>query len=149
MAYTDGGFNKKSGAWAYMFSYGLVNIEESGSKIETTAQEMEIVAIVKCLSVIPFIKGITTIYSDSLYAVNSFNKWMLKWIENDWKKSDGKKVVHRLLFKEALERINKLKDAEMVVRFIHVSGHSGIAGNEYVDSLVKEELVKEEMKANY
>ena len=30
------------------------------------------------------------VYSDSAYAVNTYNDWMFKWAKNDWKKADDK-----------------------------------------------------------
>lgn len=145
-AYTDGGYSSKSklGAWAYTTSYNngktIIKRESSSSCKNTTSQEMEVIAILKCLYAIPTKVGLTTIYSDSRYCVESFNSWIGKWLKNGWKKADGTKVIHRVLFEEAIRRIEVLKSCGMSIQFKHVSAHIGIAGNEYVDNLVRIEI---------
>ena len=32
---------------------------------------------------------IPIVYSDSAYAINTYNDWMWRWAANDWKKADG------------------------------------------------------------
>lgn len=72
------------------------------------------------------------IYSDSAYAVNSFNKWLDGWAANGWRNSKKKEVENIELMKALYTyRLRDFFNAE--VR--HCDGHSGILGNEIADAL--------------
>ena len=70
------------------------------------------------------------IKTDSMYVINCIKKWIPKWKENDWKKSNGQKVLHRDLFENILENLEKVD-----VEISFVKGHSGVEGNERADTL--------------
>lgn len=70
------------------------------------------------------------IKTDSMYVINCIKKWIPKWKENGWKKSNGQDVLHRDLFEEILENLG-----EVDVHLSFVKGHSGVEGNEGADAL--------------
>ena len=65
-----------------------------------------------------------SVYTDSQYIVNAFNKgWLKNWQKNGWRKSDKSPVLNKELWVLLLETIEKHE-----VTFIWVKGH---ADNEY------------------
>lgn len=139
-AYTDGACkgNPGIGAWAYMISadeQGNIKIASNSSvKLTTTNNEMELTAInevLKYLSNSGYNKNLI-IFSDSSYAINSISVWSDKWIK------DGS-ILYRPngeLIKEIKQNITKFNN----VNFVKVAGHSGVYGNEFVDSLCNKSI---------
>lgn len=86
-----------------------------------TNQVAELTAVLKALEIVKenlANNDIINIYTDSMYIVNSMNKWAKKWEINDWKKSDGKEVLN-------LDLITKIYDLKKKyqINFIHVKAH--------------------------
>lgn len=73
------------------------------------------------------------IYTDSMHTINGITKWIHSWKLNDWKMSTGKEVVNRGDF-EKLYRLAQGLD----VKWMHIPGHAGFAGNEEADRLARE-----------
>lgn len=71
-----------------------------------------------------------TIYTDSSFLINSVTKWMNGWIKKGWKLSDGQAVKNKEDFLELLKAAEGLR-----IKWVHVRGHSGVAGNEEADRL--------------
>lgn len=72
-----------------------------------------------------------TVWSDSKYVVDAFNKfWINNWLVNGWLTSTKKEVKNIDLWKRLLEAKKPHK-----VKFIWVKGHDGIADNERCDYL--------------
>ena len=67
------------------------------------------------------------INSDSKYVERSWN-----WSKNSWRTSTGEPVKNK---KEWVQLLNLIQSSEMSVSWKHVSGHSGISGNEEADRL--------------
>ena len=64
---------------------------------KVTNQVAELTAVLKALEIVKenlANNDIINIYTDSMYIVNSMNKWAKKWETNDWKKSNGKEVLN-------------------------------------------------------
>jgi ribonuclease HI len=82
--YTDGACsgNPGAGGWAAILIYNGYEKEISGYDKNTTNNRMELFAIIQGLAQLKEPCEVT-VYSDSAYAVEAFNK---KWIEN-WKKN--------------------------------------------------------------
>jgi len=67
--------------------------------------------------------------ADSEYALKSASEYIYKWIENDWRKSDDKKIKNLGIWKAYLELVQNL---ELTTE--HVRGHQGHEENELCDN---------------
>ncbi|MBQ7584881.1 MAG: ribonuclease HI [Desulfovibrionaceae bacterium] len=134
--YTDGSClgNPGSGGWAAIIVDPLdQSIQEiSGGFKLTTNNRMEMISIIKALETLTVSCKIT-LYSDSEYVCNAFNKgWLAKWIKNRWVKSDKKPVKNIDLWKLLLQKKEKHE-----IQFIWVKGHAGHPQNERCDELAQ------------
>lgn len=117
--YTDGAYssNTQQGGWAVYipeFNFRMANCEKP-----TTINRMELMAAIQALKYINSLSlnCSVEIYSDSMYLVGGMELGWSKEKNNDlWQQLDN--------YKNTLQ-----------VKFIHVSGHSGITENEIVDKL--------------
>lgn len=85
------------------------------------------------------------VYSDSSYAVQTLNKWMLSWQKKGWIKSDKKPP-------ENLDIIKAYYDLYMQgyrIQMQHIKGHVGTIGNEIADQLATGKLSNEEAMHKY
>nr|DAQ93863.1 MAG TPA: ribonuclease HI [Caudoviricetes sp.] len=72
------------------------------------------------------------VYTDSLYCVNTFNDWMYRWKNNNWRKAD----------KSTPENLDLIKFYDIIynkwnrkIDLRKIKGHAGIEGNELADDL--------------
>ena len=56
-----------------------------------------------------------TIHSDSKYAVNCMNQWLVKWSNNGWTTSAGGSVANRDILQDAIDAENRLLEVGNVV----------------------------------
>jgi len=126
--WTDGSciVQEKIGGWAIVSD----NFEESGSKIETTNNEMELFAIYKAVQKYGEYDSII-IYSDSQYAVKTLTEWAYKWKENGWRKKGGIKNLQ--LIKDIFDIVEN--NDKIIIK--HVKGHDGNIMNEQADHLAR------------
>ncbi len=142
--YTDGACldNPGPGGWGVVLIFGSTEKKLSGSVHHTTSQQMELLAACKGLNALT--KSIeATIYSDSAYLVNAFNKgWLKKWKARNWsKKNDPLQNKFLWLWLDSLTDKHK-------VSFKKVKAHSGIKYNELVDDLARAAAKKIANKEN-
>lgn len=149
MLYTDGacrnnGYPDARAAWGFHSRY----VEGSGLVPESepqTSVRAELTAILKGLEALrdTFQRKRQTwpveVMTDSEYAVNSMNKWILGWRQNGWVTSRGGRVAHKGLLQN-IDNLSRSPEFEDDVVFTHVRGHAGIPGNERADKLAKDEL---------
>jgi ribonuclease HI len=76
---------------------------------------------------------IPIVYSDSAYSVNTYNDWMFKWSQNNWKKADGNTPENLDLIREYYG----LYQRGYRIDLQKVKGHAGNKWNEFVDKLAK------------
>ena len=124
IAYTDGACsgNPGAGAWAYRLEWPDGSVEEStGSEPQTTNNREELKAVREAL--IAFRRRVgddagwrIVVRTDSMGVIN--------WLTGGWKRKKNLDLY---------PTIDPLVDGR--VRFEHVPGHSGVAGNERVDQL--------------
>ena len=128
--YTDGSFNNGYGG------YGIVVVDNeievirySGHVPEypTTSNRAELYAI---LVVVSNYSGDFLIKTDSEYCIDSLTKNIIKWVENKWKKTNGKDVKNRDLISDII-----IKSQKRTISFQHVYGHEGDLFNEIADKL--------------
>ncbi len=136
--YTDGaarGNPKGPGGYGAVLKYtdtkGKLHTKEiSQGYIKTTNNRMELMAAIRALEEIKKPCDIT-LYSDSKYLVDAFNKaWIDGWVKNNWRKKDKSAVKNIDLWKTLL----KVK-APHNVEFCWVKGHDDNADNERCDYL--------------
>ncbi len=128
IAYTDGACsgNPGVGAWAYRLEWPDGHIDEAaGGDLATTNNREELKAVREALRRVRQRIGDDptwriVIRTDSLGVIN--------WLTRAWKRTKNLDLY---------PSIDPLIDPR--VRFEHVRGHSGIPGNERVDSLAVEE----------
>lgn len=131
--YTDGSCrgNPGPGGWAWASSREHFG---SGAEPHTTNQRMEIRAVIEALTACPDEE--LEIVSDSTYVVKCFHdKWHQGWFRRGWKNAKGETVSNRDLWEELFALVFA---AGRSVTFTWVKGHSGDAGNDFVDLLATE-----------
>uniref|UniRef100_T1J8V2 Ribonuclease H1 n=1 Tax=Strigamia maritima TaxID=126957 RepID=T1J8V2_STRMM len=77
------------------------------------------------------------LHTDSQFLIKSITGWINKWKRNNWQLASGGPVKNKDDFEELDESLNGIK-----VHWIHVKGHSGIAGNEAADELARNAVPK-------
>ena len=137
--YTDGACSGNPGAGGYgaILIYRGIEKEISGGEPSTTNSRMEIFAVIAGLRCLKESCDVT-IYSDSAYTVNAFNKgWIQGWKTNGWKKADGKPVLNADLW---LELLSLMEPHE--IRFVKVKGHADNEYNNRCDALARAAIKK-------
>lgn len=157
--------NPGRGGWGVAFSfYTKKNVKVTwthyGGKMVTTNQEMELTGFLEALDLCPKGSDIT-VYSDSSYVLSSlvnggkegtvemqkrkmdgkptgkviYTGWLGGWIQNGWKKKDGKAIKHVEIWKNVAYQCESHLKLGSSLKFIWVKGHSGDEGNELADKL--------------
>ena len=148
--YTDGSANPNPGPGGFgvivldnqeKFVYNLYR----ESSENTTNNREELKAILYCLKKygvnifekdkIEFIR-IPIVYSDSAYAINTYNDWMWRWARNNWIKSDGAKAENLDIIQEYFDLWNQGYRIELR----KVKGHSNVPGNILADRLAADKI---------
>lgn len=144
LIYTDGACsgNPGPGGWAFIVieSNGTgTKIESSGSELNTTNNRMELTAVIKgILSIKAIAYSSMLIVTDSKYIVDAVNQcWLNSWVNNNWRKSDGKSVLNQDLWSKLLELMSIYN-----ISFQWIKGHAGIPENERCDKLARNEVQK-------
>ena len=138
--YTDGACsgNPGPGGWGCILFYtdseaNEHKLEMSGGEPDTTNNRMELTAVIEGIKKLKSPCNIT-VYSDSQYVCNAFNKgWLAGWQKKGWKKSDNSPALNVDLWERLLPL---LKYHE--VEFVWVKGHAGHPENERCDRLAAE-----------
>lgn len=137
--YTDGACscNPGKGGWAAILMYKGKEKIVSGGYPETTNNRMELFAIINGLLQLKE-KCEVTIYSDSAYALEPFNKgWIDLWQAKNWRTSTNDAVKNIDLWKALLIEVQKHE-----VSFVKVKGHSDNAYNNKCDEIARNEILK-------
>lgn len=135
--YTDGSCdpNPGFGGWAFVVILNeKVVMKKTGYEPNTTNNRMEYIAAIEAISTCSstfFEYQDVTIYSDSQLLVNTYNKWVDKWMKSK-KKLETKKNLDlvKLLFE------HKQKHPKIKVQWVR--GHNGNKWNEFVDELAND-----------
>ena len=132
--YTDGACsgNPGPGGWGVILEYNGQEKEMSGFDINTTNNQMELLAVINGLKALKE-RCEVDVYSDSAYTVNAFtNGWIYGWKKNNWKKADGKPVLNTDLWEE-LYKLTQIHE----VTFHKVAGHADNELNNRCDELAR------------
>lgn len=145
--YTDGSANPNPGPGGFgvvvldnteNFVYNLYR--ESSEKTTNNREELKaILYALKNYGVTilddEFIE-IPIVYSDSAYAINTYNDWMWKWASNNWIKSDGAKAENL----DIIQEYYNLWNQGFRIELKKVTGHSDVKGNILADRLAADKI---------
>lgn len=137
--YTDGACsgNPGKGGYAGILIYKGVEKIVSGGEEMTTNNKMELLAVIKSLSILKE-KCKVNLYSDSAYVVNAITQsWLSGWAKNGWRGADKKEIKNVDLWQELLILLDKHE-----VTFIKVKGHSDNVYNNRCDQIARSEIKK-------
>ena len=142
-AYTDGACsgNPGVGGWGAVLlaekNKKIIKRKEiSGGLVDTTNNQMELIAAIETLKALKKYTEICII-TDSNYVKKGITEWLPSWKKNNWKTSSRKEVKSRKLWEELEELVNRNK-----VDWLWVKGHAGNIENERADFLAREEINK-------
>jgi len=142
-AYTDGACsgNPGVGGWGAVLlaekNNKIIKRKEiSGGVVDTTNNQMELIAAIETLKALKKYTEICII-TDSNYVKKGITEWLPSWKKNNWKTSSKKEVKNRKLWEELEELVNINK-----VDWLWVKGHAGNIENERADFLAREEINK-------
>ena len=145
-AYTDGACsgNPGVGGWGAVLlaekNNKIIKRKEiSGGLVDTTNNQMELIAAIETLKALKKYTEICII-TDSNYVKKGITEWLPSWKKNNWKTSSKKEVKNRKLWEELEELVNRNK-----VDWLWVKGHAGNIENERADFLAREEINKMKM----
>lgn len=137
--YTDGSCigNPGPGGWGVVLIYKDVVKEFSGFVDNTTNNRMEITAVIEGLKKVKEPCEIT-IYTDSAYTMNTFDKgWLNDWILKGWKTANRKPVVNQDLWQELVTQMQPHK-----ITWVKVKGHADNKYNNRCDEIARGEILK-------
>jgi ribonuclease HI/ABC-type glycerol-3-phosphate transport system substrate-binding protein len=131
--YTDGGCdpNPGAGGWAALIIINGKSTELSGFEPQSTNNRMELTAAIHALTSLAEPSRVT-LYTDSQYLQRGIDEWMPKWVEKNWRGSNGP-VLNQDLWQALL---TSAKPHQITWRWL--KGHSGNRFNTRVDALVKQ-----------
>jgi ribonuclease HI len=137
--YTDGACsgNPGPGGWGAVLMYGTHVTELSGFDEQTTNNRMEMTAAIRALEKLNQ-PCCVSLYSDSAYLVNAFEKgWLDNWQANDWKTAAKNPVENQDLWQRLIS-LAKTHD----ITWIKVKGHADNEHNNRCDMLATGEIKK-------
>ena len=132
--YTDGSCigNPGKGGWAAIIIDDGKKTKIKGSKKNTTNNQMELLAPIKALKIIP--KGNKVqIFTDSKYLKLGITEWIHNWKKNGWKTSNKKKVKNIELWTEL-----DILSNEFEIKWNWVKAHATDKLNNEVDLIARE-----------
>jgi ribonuclease HI len=126
--YTDGACsgNPGPGGYGIVMISGVHRKELSQGFVRTTNNRMELMSVSVALEQLKNVGATVTVYSDSKYVVEAFNKnWIAGWIKKNWKDVKNPDLWQRLI------PLCKLHN----VTFVWVKGHASNVENNRCDQL--------------
>ena len=140
--HTDGGCapNPGPGGWAFVLEGGTEPVERFGGEPASTNNRMELTAVIEGLQAVIAMSEnqspTVELIGDSQYVLKGLMEWMPGWKANNWtRKVSGRRKP--VLNEDLWRRLDELK-SEVALSVTWVKGHSGHAGNERCDLLVKD-----------
>lgn len=134
--FTDGACsgNPGPGGWAFILRHLPTGAEkiESGGRVETTNNQMELLAVIRGLEALKRPCNVE-LFTDSVYVGKGLKQWLPNWKHNQWRRRDGRKLVP--IKNEKLWRHLDALAQKHHVKFTHIAGHSGHPENEKCDEL--------------
>ena len=151
--YTDGSSrrNPGPGGWGSIVAYdngGEKVVELGGGENHTTNNRMELMAAIEALAFVRALGGVhaVDVRADSSYVINGITKWVAGWVRNGWMNSKKEEVLNRDLWEALALVVADLKTSGSKISWRYTAGHSGIPGNERVDTIATMYADKEKPK---
>lgn len=96
------------------------------------------------------VKNVKTVrmFVDSTYVRDGLTDWIVGWMANDWKKSNGEDVSNRDLWERLIKARTALEQKWVDVKIEWVKGHSGDLGNCQADLLATRGVILAKKKLN-
>ncbi len=135
--FTDGSSsgNPGPGGWATIVALTDGTVRELGGRVEhTTNNRMELQAAIESFKTIKNEQGNVVINTDSSYLIQGITKWVKGWVKNNWITSTKTEVLNRNLWQELIPLLEE-REEKGTVSWKHISGHSGVPGNERCDEI--------------
>lgn len=131
--YVDGACrgNPGPGGWGVLLRYRGVEKELSGAQLETTNNQMELMAAIQGLNALSR-PSTVAVYSDSEYVRRGITEWIHGWIRKGWKTAAGHAVKNQELWQQLYEATHRHS-----IEWHWVKGHSGHPENDRVDALAR------------
>ena len=141
--HTDGAClgNPGPGGWAALLRYGARERELSGGEAQTTNNRMELMAAIMALEMLTEPCEVI-LHTDSQYVRQGITEWMRNWVRRGWKTAAGDPVKNRDLW----ERLHAATQRHRI-DWRWVKGHSGDPDNERVDTLARDEAIRQKEAA--
>ncbi len=133
IVFTDGASsgNPGPGGWGAIAVSPQGSVHEiGGSETPTTNNRMELMAAIEVLRRIDDGGAPIEIYTDSTYVIRGITQWIWAWKKKGWISAEGKPVANVELWQKL-----SAATAQRAIRWNHVRGHCGIAGNERADEI--------------
>lgn len=129
--------NPGPGGWAAVIAMPAEKrtVELGGREEHTTNNRMELTAALNALLHIKHLDDDVIIHTDSSYLIQGITKWVKGWIKNGWTTQGKEEVQNRDLWELLAAVLEGREGSNSVVTWKHVSGHSGIPGNERCDEI--------------
>lgn len=148
LMFTDGSSlgNPGPGGWGtvLVLSEGRV-IEMGGFEKHTTNNRMELTALIEGLARMRDESGDVTVFLDSTYVEKGATSWVHGWKKRDWKTTQKTDVENRDLWETLSELIDERRKFGNI-KWTHVPGHAGVAGNERADEIATGYAKEEEVE---
>ena len=136
---TDGAClgNPGPGGWAALMRAGNHQREIFGGEPATTNNRMELMAAIAALEALKRPCEVV-LRTDSQYLRQGITLWLPNWIARGWKTSSGDAVKNRDLWERLAIAVKPHS-----ISWQWVKGHSGDADNERVDTLARDEAIRQ------
>jgi ribonuclease HI len=135
LIYCDGACsgNPGPGGWGAVVRLKDRVFELGGHAPQTTNNRMELQAAIESLARVPMDMD-AEVRTDSKYLVQGAKEWLAGWKRRNWKRADGGEVLNQDLW----QRLDALLSGRSGrTTFTHVTGHTGIGGNERADAIAR------------
>ncbi|MES2436486.1 MAG: ribonuclease HI [Patescibacteria group bacterium] len=146
--YTDGSSsgNPGPGGWGAIVATPDANVRELGGReSHSTNNRMELQAAIQALKHVKNFQSPAVIHTDSSYVIQGITKWVHGWVKNNWRTATKTEVINKDLWQE-LFNLEKSRSSHSTTTWRHVSGHSGVPGNERVDEIATAYTFEKEIK---
>ncbi len=132
--FTDGSAigNPGPGGWGAVLMQGNKRWEMSGARSWTTISEMELVAAVQALRLLPG-RARIELHSDSEYLIYGMRAFVVHWQRHGWRNRRGSELQHRELWAELVTLNTRLS-----IRWKWIKGHNGHRDQIRADELAYE-----------
>lgn len=129
--------NPGPGGWGAIVAYpdGLVQ-ELGGRMVETTNNQMELLATIEALRSLNDSAQPIIIYTDSVYVIKGITMWIHGWRRRDWTNAAGEPVANKEFWQRLEREVMRIGRKRIDWRFVR--GHQGVPGNERVDEIAVE-----------